>query len=141
MSSTTPSSSTLLTKEEISAIDRQLAVKIGWLLRISIVASSFFILIGVILWAFDDNGTSSVDEALGKDVDSVHVSPSTIYHGIIDGTSTAYIQLGLLLLLITPTLRVIITGSVFYREKLWMLLGASCIVLFVLILGLFGLAE
>lgn len=139
--SSTMSSSTSLTKEEISAIDRQLAVRIGLLLRVSIITSSFFILVGVILWAFDDDATSSVDEALGKNVDSVHVSPSTIYHGLLDGSSTAYIQLGLLLLLLTPTLRVIITGGVFYREKLWMLLGASGIVLLVLILGLFGLAE
>jgi uncharacterized membrane protein len=140
MSTPTPSARAL-SREEISAIDRQLAVRIGLLLRVSIFLSSFFIVLGVILWAFDGDRTSSVDEALGKNVDSVHVSPSTIYHGILDGTSTAYIQLGLLFLLLTPTLRVIITGGVFYREKLWLLLGASFIVLFVLILGLFGLAE
>jgi uncharacterized membrane protein len=139
--STPTSPTSTLSREEISAIDRQLAVRIGLLLRTSILVSSFFILLGIVLWAVDDNRTSSVDEALGKNVDSVHVSPSTIYHGILDGTSTAYIQLGLLLLLLTPTLRVIITGGVFYREKLWLLLGASFIVLFVLILGLFGLAE
>ena len=140
MKSTTSATPTL-SREEISAIDRQLAVRIGMLLRASIIVSSFFILVGVVLWAVDSDRTSSTDEALGKNVDSVHVSPSTIYHGLLDGTSTAYIQLGLLILLLTPTLRVIITGGVFYREKLWMLLGASCIVLFVLILGLFGLAE
>lgn len=140
MKSTTTATPTL-SREEISAIDRQLAVRIGMLLRASIIVSSFFILVGVVLWAVDSDRTSSTDEALGKNVDSVHVSPSTIYHGLLDGTSTAYIQLGLLILLLTPTLRVIITGGVFYREKLWMLLGASCIVLFVLILGLFGLAE
>lgn len=130
-----------LTKEEISALDRHLAVWIGLLLRVSIIVSSGFILLGVVLWAFDDNRTESVDVALGKDVDSVHVSPSTIYHGMLDGTSTAYIQLGLLLLLLTPTLRVIITGSMFAKHRMWILFGASCIVLFVLILGLLGLAE
>jgi uncharacterized membrane protein len=139
MSKTSPSA--VLSREEISAIDRQLAVRIGLLLRISIILSSGLILLGIILWAIDDDRVSSVDQALGKNVDSVHVSPSTIYHGILDGTATAYIQLGLLILLLTPTLRVIITGGVFYREKLWMLLGASFIILFVLILGLFGLAE
>jgi uncharacterized membrane protein len=130
-----------LTKEEISALDRNLAVWIGLLLRFSIVISSSFILLGVGLWAFDSDRTESVDVALGKNVDSVSVSPSTIYHGILDGESTAYIQLGLLLLLLTPTLRVIITGSMFAKQRMWVLFGASCIVLFILILGLFGLAE
>jgi uncharacterized membrane protein len=139
--SSTPSTGSQLTREAISAIDRQLAVRIGWLLRTSIVVSSTFIVIGILLWAFGDDSTDSTKVALGKDVDSVHVSPSTIYHGILDGTFTAYIQLGLLLLLLTPTLRVIITGTVFWKQRMWLLVGASVIVLAILILGLLGLAE
>lgn len=140
MSSTIPAKQPL-TKEEISALDRNLAVWIGLLLRLSIIISSGFILLGVGVWAFDSDRTESVDVALGKNVDSVTVSPSTIYHGILDGESTAYIQLGLLLLLLTPTVRVAITGSMFARQRLWVLFGSSCIVLFILILGLFGIAE
>lgn len=139
--SSTPASSAQFTREQISAIDRRLAVWIGLLLRTSIVVSSTFIIIGIVLWATGDDSVDTTKVALGKDVESVHVSPSTIYHGILDGTSTAYIQLGLLLLLLTPTLRVIITGGVFWKQRMWLLVGASAIVLTILILGLLGLAE
>ena len=121
-------------------LDQKLANWIGLLLRVCVTVSGALVIFGIILWAVGQDGPKSVNEAFGKSGTLPKVTPSSIAHGLRDFTASAYIQLGLLVLILTPTLRVIVTAGVFVKQRAWILVACSVIVLTILILGLLGIA-
>ena len=122
------------------ALDQKLANWIGLLLRVCVVISGALVIFGIILWAAGQDGPKSVNEAFGKTGTLPKVTPSSIVNGLKDFTASAYIQLGLLVLILTPTLRVIVTAGVFVIQRAWLLVACSAVVLTILILGLLGIA-
>ena len=121
------------------ALDQKLANWIGLLLRICVTISGALVIFGIILWAAGQDGPKSVNEAFGKSGTLPKVTPSSIAHGLKEFTASAYIQLGLLVLILTPTLRVIVTTGVFIMQRAWILVACSAVVLTILILGLLGI--
>jgi uncharacterized membrane protein len=120
-------------------LDQKLANWIGLLLRICVIISGSIVLFGIVLWAIQNDGPNSVDAAMGKTGTLPKVNPSTILEGLRDFTASAYIQLGLLVLILTPTLRVFVTAIVFVMQRAWILVLCSALVLTILVLGLFGI--
>jgi len=120
-------------------LDQKLANWIGLLLRVCVIVSGSIVVFGIVLWAIQNDGPNSVDAAMGKTGTLPKVSPSTILDGLRDFTASAYIQLGLLVLILTPTLRVFVTAIVFVMQRAWILVLCSALVLAILILGLFGI--
>jgi uncharacterized membrane protein len=120
-------------------LDQKLANWIGLLLRICVIISGSIVLFGILLWAIQNDGPNSVDAAMGKTGTLPKVNPSTILEGLRDFTASAYIQLGLLVLILTPTLRVFVTAIVFVMQRAWILVLCSALVLTILVLGLFGI--
>ena len=120
-------------------LDQKLANWIGLLLRICVIISGALVLFGIALWAIQQDGPNNIDAAMGKTGTLPKVNPSTILDGLRDFTASAYIQLGLLVLILTPTLRVFVTAIVFVMQRAWVLVICSAAVLAILILGLFGI--
>jgi uncharacterized membrane protein len=120
-------------------LDQKLANWIGLLLRVCVIISGSIVLFGIVLWAIQNDGPNSVDAAMGKTGTLPKVNPSTILDGLRDFTASAYIQLGLLVLILTPTLRVFVTAIVFIMQRAWILVLCSAAVLTILILGLLGI--
>jgi uncharacterized membrane protein len=120
-------------------LDQKLANWIGLLLRVCVIISGTLVIFGIVLWAIQQDGPNSVDAAMGKTGTLPKVNPSTIVDGLRDFTASAYIQLGLLVLILTPTLRVFVTSIVFIMQRAWILVLCSALVLTLLVLGLLGI--
>jgi uncharacterized membrane protein len=121
--------------------DPRLANVIGLTLRIGVLASASLIVLGLVIYAIADDGPKTVDDALGKNGEITQVRPSTILDGLADGKPAAFIQLGILVLILTPICRVALTAWVFERQRDWIFVGLSGFVLIVLLLGLFGIGA
>jgi uncharacterized membrane protein len=116
------------------------AKRIGWVLRGGVTISSALVLIGLLFFFTGHGGPDTRDQALGKGVDLKPLSVSSLYHGILDGDSESIIELGLIVLLLTPTTRVALTLALFLRQRDRVYIVLSTIVLIVLLLGFFGIA-
>jgi uncharacterized membrane protein len=123
--------------------EQQAAALIGRVLRISVAIAAALVLIGLVLVVLDpgDVGRPSLDTALGRAGEVPHVTPRTILDGIREGNGQAVIQLGLLVLIISPSVRVAITVLVFVRERRRVLAGLAAFVLLILLLGLVGIGA
>ncbi|GAB6991592.1 DUF1634 domain-containing protein [Paenibacillus pini] len=105
--------------------DVELAVS-RWL-RIGVILSAVVILIGLILLFI--TGTS------GYPGNTYPHSLSDIFNGAIELKSYAVITVGLILLILTPVLRVAISIWVFMREGDKLYMGITTIVLLILIVS------
>jgi uncharacterized membrane protein len=102
---------------------------IARVLRVGLVVSVAVLLVGVIL-AAAGRGTPVPSSVALSDM------PRALWHLEAGG----FFSLGLLILLITPAARVLALAVVFFRQRLWVFLGCSLLVLAVLVLsGLLGL--
>ncbi len=137
MSGTTIEPTKVVLRDDV--LDQKLAVWIGLLLRVCVIISGSIVVFGIALWAIQNDGPSSIDAAMGKTGTLPKVTPSSIVTGLQDFTASAYIQLGLLVLILTPTLRVFVTSIVFVMQRAWILVLCSALVLTILVLGLLGI--
>jgi uncharacterized membrane protein len=118
--------------------DRRMANLISLTLRIGVLISAALIILGLVIYFVADDGPKTVDDALGKTGEISLVRPSTILDGLADGSPEAFIQLGILVLIMTPIVRVALTTWLYERQHDWMFVGLAGFVLVVLLLGLFG---
>jgi uncharacterized membrane protein len=137
MSEATIETPTVVVRDD--KLDQMLANWIGLLLRVCVIISGALVLFGIALWAVQNDGPNSIDAAMGKTGTLPKVTPSSMIDGLQDFTASAYIQLGLLVLILTPTLRVFVTAIVFIMQRAWILVLCSALVLTILVLGLFGI--
>jgi uncharacterized membrane protein len=114
---------------------------IGRTLRIGVLTSAALIVLGLVLFFATDKGPQTVDEALGKTGEIAQVRPSTIIDGLRDTSPESYIQLGILVLILTPIIRVAMTAWLFARQRDWTFVTLAAIVLCILLLGLFGIGA
>jgi uncharacterized membrane protein len=121
--------------------DRRMANLISLTLRIGVLASAALIILGLVIYAINDGDPKTVDDALGKNGEIPQVRPSTILDGLADGSPSAFIELGILVLILTPIVRVALTTWLFERKRDWIFVGLAGFVLIVLLLGLFGIGA
>lgn len=117
------------------------AHRIGWVLRGGVSLASALVALGLILFFAGHGGPDTRDQALGKGIELHPLSVSNLSHGILDGDAPSVIQLGLIVLLLTPTTRVALTLLLFLRQRDRVYIVLSSIVLIVLLLGFFGIGE
>lgn len=102
-------------------------IKISNLLRIGVIISAIFILIGLIMFLVTGNS--------GYPESSFPYSVGLILHGLITLKPYGIILTGLLLLILTPIFRVGISIIIFFQEKDYLYMIITSIVLIVLIIS------
>lgn len=116
---------------------------ISYVLRIGVLIAAAFIAVGLVMFFVDvANGTTSgqAKEILKHGGKQITVSWTSIAHGVTHGDALSVIELGLLILILTPVSRVLLTVVLFLIEKDPVFVTVSVIVLFVLMLGFLGIA-
>ena len=115
--------------------DFALEQRLGTLLRAGVLLSAIVTLVGGIMYL----------AVHGGDVTHYHVfsgertelrTVAGVMEGVLCGHSAAIIQLGVLLLIATPVARVFMSVLGFMKERDWMYVGCSLIVLAILVYGL-----
>jgi uncharacterized membrane protein len=107
----------------------------GRVLQIGVAIAALVVLIGGIVYLVHQGGEK-------PDYRNFHgVAPwlktaSGIVQAVIDGHGRALIQLGVLLMIATPVMRVVFAVFAFAAEKDWLYTGVSCFVLAILMYSL-----
>jgi len=115
--------------------DTDMQAIIGWVLRAGVIISMFVVVFGGIVYLYR-HGHEVRDYSQFKGVpDFVH-SFSGVIGGIITFKGRAIIQAGIVLLILTPVIRVIFSAIGFLIEKDYLYVGLTLIVLLVIIAGM-----
>jgi uncharacterized membrane protein len=116
---------------------------LGRVLRIGVATAGILVLFGLVLFLAHDHGQNriSLDTALGRGTPVRPLGPGEVLDGLRSGQAAAYIELGLLVLILTPIARVALTLVLFERQRDWTFVALSGIVLAILVLGLFGVGA
>lgn len=126
---------------QASTTERQMAHLIGRTLRFGVFTSAALIVLGLAMYFATDKGPHTVDDALGKTHEIALVRPSTIVDGLRGTSPESFIQLGILVLILTPVVRVAMTAWLFARQRDWTFVTLAAIVLVILLLGLLGIGA
>ena len=102
-------------------------IKISNLLRVGVIISAVFILVGLIMFLITGNS--------GYSGSSFPHSIGMIFNGLIALNSYGIILTGLLLLILTPVFRVGISIIIFFQEKDYLYMVITSIVLIILIIS------
>ncbi|WP_409022000.1 DUF1634 domain-containing protein [Dellaglioa sp. P0083] len=116
-------------KNNTSAEMAKIELMIGQILRIGVFISAIIMIIGLIL--------SLVTGSTGYPGNTFPTSFSAIISGIVALKPYAIMMLGLFCLILTPILRVVISIYAFYKEKDYLYVKITVIVLVILIAGFF----
>ena len=110
---------------------------IGNLLRVGVLVAALIVLAGGILYLYKYGG-EPVNYREFHGVDAKFCSPIGIAQAATTRSSRAIIQLGLLVLIATPVIRVIFSVFAFARERDWAYVGITLVVLVILLYSLFS---
>jgi len=125
-----------------SGIDIQESIWLARVLRAGVLIAAIFIVVGLILYfSGGHGGPASLDEALGKHAEVQRVHPADIFDGLRHGASGDFILTGLLVLILTPTIRVALTVVLFIQHKEAVFAILAAVVLILLLLGLVGIGA
>jgi uncharacterized membrane protein len=116
--------------------DEQVELWMGRVLQIGVSVAAFVVISGGIVYLIHQGGERP-DYRNFHDVVPWLKTAGGIVHAAADGHGRALIQLGLLLMIATPVMRVIFAVFAFAVEKDWLYTGVSCFVLAVLAYSLF----
>jgi uncharacterized membrane protein len=108
--------------------DFELEQRLGTLLRAGVVLSAVVTLLGGIMYLAAHGGASASYHVFVGEPAPLRTVGGVIA-GVLRGDSAAIIQLGVLLLIATPVARVFISVIGFARERDWMYVCCSLIVL------------
>jgi uncharacterized membrane protein len=110
---------------------------IGRLLRIGVIAAACVAVAGgVVFLARHGAETPRYETFRGEPAFLQHVT--TVVQSAVAGRTTAVIQLGLLLLIAVPILRVAVSIVAFVLERDWIYCGVTALVLAILLFALLG---
>lgn len=107
---------------------RDVEEAIGYILRVGVMVSASVIGLGLILMLIN-GGTGYPPEQTPADF-------QTIWQGLIQLKAGAYVMLGLFCLILTPVLRVIVSIWAFAKEKDYLYVWITVIVLVILVFGM-----
>jgi uncharacterized membrane protein len=121
--------------------DQRVARWLGIVLRVGVLCAGALIVLGLALMIGGRGETTTLDAALGRDGDIVKLRPTDIVDGVKQGIPIGFIELGLLVLILTPTVRVAITAGAFMQQRDRTFVGLAVVVLVILLLGLVGIGA
>lgn len=119
--------------------DARMDAQMGRLLQVGVLLASATVLIGGVLLLRSGAGARA-------DLRTFRGEPGTLRQvgpllgAIRHGEPAAIIQLGALLLIATPVARVVFAAASFLRQRDWLYVAVSLVVLLILLLGLFRVA-
>ncbi len=119
---------------------RSLEVWIANVLRVGVVLASAVTLLGLALALLRDHPTG-VQEAVSGRANLRAPDPASLRQHLGRGDPVAVVQLGLLLLILTPAVRVALTVVLFALQRDWAFVAIAATVLLLLALGLAGLVP
>ena len=117
--------------------DRKVGRIIGTLLRVGVVTAALVAVAGGI-WRLAEHGSEAADYAGFRGEPEHLTSVAGILRGVASLRSDAVIQLGALLLIAVPILRVVVSVAAFALERDWLYVAVTVIVLAILMVSLFG---
>jgi uncharacterized membrane protein len=117
--------------------DEKTEAVIGNLLRAGVLLAAAVVLCGGILYLFSHRGPNEDLRHFHSEPDELR-SVTGVIHGAAHVDSRAIIQLGLLLLVLTPIARVLFAAVAFALERDFLYVLISLVVLALLIVGLLG---
>ncbi len=117
--------------------DRDIQLTLGALLRVGIISSMSVVFVGALIYLFF-HYRDLVNYAKFDPAQAPKGSIGEILSGLTTGNGESVIQMGILLLIFTPVLRILfsIFGFMIERDYLYVLIGV-----FVLTVILFGLSN
>ena len=122
-----------------AADDTRMDIQMGRLLQVGVLLASATVLVGGASLLFAHAGARTDFRTFhGEPASLRHVRPLT--SAIAHGDPAAIIQLGVLLLVATPIARVAFAAISFLRERDWLYVVVSLVVLAVLLLGVLHVA-
>jgi uncharacterized membrane protein len=121
-------------KASLTIDDQRLEVLIGGMLRVGVSVSALVVLAGGILYLM--RGGAAPDYTHFHSAPKEALSIGGTFWGVVHGSAVSIIQLGILLLIATPVVRVIfaLVGFLLQRDKLYVLVSA--VVLAILLFSL-----
>jgi uncharacterized membrane protein len=134
-------SASRVTPSEVAS-DTTMEQAISVVLRVGVIVSGAVILLGLVLSlipSMDKGSGVTIHELLDNGGSRVSVTPGSIFDGLKDFDPISIIQLGLLLLILTPIVRVAMTLMLFVKQADLIFVGITGIVLIVLLLGFSGI--
>ena len=117
--------------------DYRIEVIVGNLLRTGVILAASVVLIGAVLYLWRHGHEVPNYTAFHGEPESLK-SPVEIWHGVMQLSARAIIQLGLLLLIATPVARVLFSAIAFAVERDGMYVVITLVVLTILLFSLFG---
>jgi uncharacterized membrane protein len=137
------------------ACDEIVAKRIGVLLRVGVTAAAALILMGGVIYLINHGTDPAEARGTFQEMPPEFSRPGAIFRGALFGRASddnpqgpellagqgrgrALIQLGLLLLIATPVMRVVVSVYAFTRERDLLYVAFTLIVLAVLLYGLFS---
>ncbi len=110
---------------------------ISYVLRAGVIVSAVIILIGGAMFILRGPGPSDPN-SMKQLLDGNYVnrdSLSSIFRGLRRGRGTAFADVGLLVLIATPVIRVAMTALLFTLQKDWVFVVITSLVFVILVLG------
>ncbi|WP_315791187.1 DUF1634 domain-containing protein [Fischerella sp. JS2] len=114
-----------------------LEILLSHLLQYGVLLASSVVLFGGILYLLH-HGAEPVQYQIFHGEPSKFRSPSGVAVAVLSGSRRGIIQLGLLLLIATPILRVVVSLLVFVKQRNWIYVTITTLVLTALIYSLVG---
>jgi uncharacterized membrane protein len=115
--------------------DRQVERTISWLLRVGVLLAALVVFAGGIVYLIYRRNALPAYHAFHGEPRSLR-NPVLVAHGALSGQAEAIIQLGLLLLILTPVARVAFSVVAFAVERDFEYVAMTLIVLGVLLYSL-----
>ncbi len=124
-----------MTTQQRPDLDHKLATLIGYLLRIGVISAAIIVLAGGVLYLVE-NAFTTPDYHTFHEASAEARTLSGIWHNALALHSYGIIQLGLLVLVATPVMRVVFSIVGFALERDFLYVVATVIVLGVLLYSL-----
>jgi uncharacterized membrane protein len=112
---------------------------IGKILRYGVVLSSAAVAAGLVLVLLSPppGAPTTLQGALAANFGRPTLDPSSLFAGIGRGSGVSVLQLGILMLIATPIIRVAASVLLFLRERDMLYVGVTLLVLSMLLVALF----
>jgi len=108
---------------------------IGWVLRIGVIVSICIVFFGGVIFLYR-HGHEIADHKKFKGIPDFISTAGGIINGVFAFRGQAIIQLGIVLLIATPVLRVIFSAIGFVLEKDYLYIGISLLVLLIIFISM-----
>ncbi len=126
--------------EQRAWTDQQIEQIVGNLLRAGVLLSAFVVSAGAVVYITRHGREQPHDRTFQGEPETLRSVPLTIQNAL-QGDGRGIIQFGLLILIATPIARVVMSAFAFSRQRDWLYVTVSLIVLTFLTFGLLGMTP